>query len=48
MLDYEGAAFVSEFPFGTAAARLTLQKRNKLIVRFALGEGLAVGGLQGP
>jgi DNA protecting protein DprA len=36
-LAYRGAAFVSEFPFGTAAASLTLRKRNKLIVAFAKG-----------
>jgi DNA protecting protein DprA len=37
LLAYPGAAFVSEFPFGTAAAALTLRKRNKLIVAFARG-----------
>jgi predicted Rossmann fold nucleotide-binding protein DprA/Smf involved in DNA uptake len=34
-LSYPGAAFVSEFPFGTRASSLTLRKRNKLIVAFA-------------
>lgn len=34
---YEKAVIVSEFPFGTAASTLTLRKRNKLIVAFALG-----------
>jgi hypothetical protein len=34
---YPGAVMVSEFPFGTAAAALTLRKRNKLIVAAALG-----------
>jgi DNA protecting protein DprA len=29
--------FVSEFPFGTGAAKLNLRKRNKLIVAFAKG-----------
>lgn len=36
-LEYEGAAFVSEFPFGTSASALTLRKRNKLIVALSLG-----------
>lgn len=36
-LEYPHAAFVSEFSFGTAAASLTLRKRNKLIVAFAHG-----------
>jgi DNA processing protein len=36
-LDYPGAALVSEFAFGTAAATLTLRKRNKTIVGLALG-----------
>jgi hypothetical protein len=31
------AVAVSEFPFGTAASSLTLRKRNKTIVAFALG-----------
>lgn len=34
---YQGAALLSEFPFGTAAASLTLRKRNKTIVGLALG-----------
>lgn len=34
---YPGAVMVSEFPFGTAAASLTLRKRNKLIIAAALG-----------
>lgn len=34
---YPGAALLSEFPFGTAAATLTLRKRNKTIVGLALG-----------
>lgn len=37
LLNYGRAAFVSEFPFGTPAASLTLRKRNKLIVAFAKG-----------
>jgi DNA processing protein len=37
LLCYGGAAFVSEFPFGTSASSLTLRKRNKLIVAFAQG-----------
>jgi DNA processing protein len=37
LTDYEMAVAVSEFPFGTAASALTLRKRNKLIVAFALG-----------
>jgi DNA protecting protein DprA len=36
-LEYEGAVFVSEFPFGTAASALTLRKRNKVIVALSLG-----------
>jgi DNA processing protein len=36
-LRYPDAAMVSEFHFGTKAAALTLRKRNKLIVAFALG-----------
>jgi predicted Rossmann fold nucleotide-binding protein DprA/Smf involved in DNA uptake len=31
------AVAVSEFPFGTLASKLTLRKRNKLIVAFARG-----------
>ena len=34
---YQGAVQLSEFPFGTAAATLTLRKRNKTIVGLALG-----------
>ncbi len=37
LLDYPSAAFLSEFAFGTAAAALTLRKRNKTIVALALG-----------
>jgi DNA processing protein len=37
LLDYKGAAFVSEFAFGMKARALTLRKRNKLIVAFARG-----------
>jgi DNA processing protein len=37
LMDYTMAVAVSEFPFGTAASSLTLRKRNKLIVAFALG-----------
>jgi DNA processing protein len=48
LLAYEGAVFVSEFPFGTAASALTLRKRNKLIVAFAsgvlVGQSSAKGG----
>jgi DNA protecting protein DprA len=46
-LSYNGAAFVSEFPFGTRASSLTLRKRNKLIVAFSQGVLIsqsAVGG----
>jgi DNA protecting protein DprA len=35
--EYPKAVIVSEFSFGTAASALTLRKRNKLIVAFALG-----------
>jgi len=37
LLEYEGAAMVSESPFGTSASSLTLRKRNKLIVALASG-----------
>lgn len=37
LLRYQGAAFVTEFPFGVRTSSLTLRKRNKLIVAFALG-----------
>jgi len=37
LLQYDGAVFVSEYPFGTGASALTLRKRNKLIVAFARG-----------
>jgi DNA processing protein len=36
-LESERVCFVSEFPLGTGASSLTLRKRNKLIVAFALG-----------
>ena len=32
LLEYPGAVMVSEFAFGTGASKLTLRKRNKLIV----------------
>lgn len=35
--EYPLAVMLSEFPFGTAAATLTLRKRNKTIVGLALG-----------
>lgn len=35
--DYPNAVMLSEFSFGTAAASLTLRKRNKTIVGLALG-----------
>ena len=44
---YPGAIFVSEFPFGTAASGLTLRKRNKLIVAFALGVLVAQSAANG-
>lgn len=37
LLDYDLAVFVSEFPFATGAASLTLRKRNKTIVALAKG-----------
>jgi DNA processing protein len=37
LLRHPGAVFVSEAPFGARASSLTLRKRNKLIVSFALG-----------
>lgn len=47
LLGYEGCVFVSEFPFGTAASSLTLRKRNKLIVAFALGVLIGQSSLRG-
>lgn len=48
LLSYRGAAFVSEYPFGTRASGLTLRKRNKLIVALAMGvlmsQSSATGG----
>jgi DNA protecting protein DprA len=48
VLGYPGASVVSEFAFGTAASSLTLRKRNKLIVSFAVGilvsQSSATGG----
>ncbi len=48
VLQYPGASVVTEFAFGTAASSLTLRKRNKLIVSFALGvlvsQSSATGG----
>ncbi|MDQ1306582.1 MAG: processing protein [Actinomycetota bacterium] len=47
-LDYPGAVLVSEFPFGTAASKLTLSKRNKTIVGLSrgalIGQASATGG----
>lgn len=37
LLEYHGAVFLTEFPFGSRASALTLRKRNKLIVACALG-----------
>ncbi len=37
LLSYQGAVMLSEFAFGTGASALTLRKRNKTIVSFALG-----------
>lgn len=46
--EYPRAVMVSEFPFGTPAAALTLRKRNKTIVALALGvligQSSATGG----
>lgn len=47
LLAYNKAAMVSEFPFGTAAAALTLRKRNKLIVAFAAGVLLSQSSRRG-
>lgn len=47
LLDYGGAVMVSEFPFGTGASGLTLRKRNKLIVAFALGVMLSQSSEKG-
>jgi DNA processing protein len=47
LLTYPAAALVSEFPFGIAAASLTLRKRNKLIVAFALGVLIAQSAIDG-
>lgn len=45
--DYPGAVMVSEFPFGTGAASLTLRKRNKLIVAFARGVLISQSAMDG-
>lgn len=47
LLRYDGAAMVSEFPFGTPAAALTLRKRNKLIVSFARGVLVSQSSMKG-
>jgi predicted Rossmann fold nucleotide-binding protein DprA/Smf involved in DNA uptake len=47
LLDYSGAVFVSEFSFGTAASSLTLRKRNKGIVAFALGVLISQSSISG-
>ncbi|MDP9454436.1 MAG: DNA-protecting protein DprA [Actinomycetota bacterium] len=44
---YQGATLLSEFPFGTAAATLTLRKRNKTIVGLALGALVAQSSTKG-
>jgi DNA protecting protein DprA len=45
--EYQGAVMVSEFPFGTGAASLTLRKRNKLIVALGLGVLISQSSLTG-
>lgn len=47
LLDYPDAAFVSEFAFNRRASSLTLRKRNKLIVAFALGVLVAQSAAKG-
>jgi DNA protecting protein DprA len=47
LLEYQGAVMVSEFHFGTKAAALTLRKRNKLIVAFALGVLISQSSVKG-
>lgn len=47
LLEYPKAAAVSEFPFGTSAAALTLRKRNKLIVSFGRGVFLSQTSARG-
>lgn len=47
LLQYEGAVFVSEAPFGARATSLTLRKRNKLIVAFALGVMIGQSSVKG-
>jgi len=47
VLRYSGASVVSEFAFGTAASSLTLRKRNKLIVSFALGVLISQSSVSG-
>jgi DNA processing protein len=37
LLEYQGAVFVSEAPFGTGASAMLLRKRNKLIVALSRG-----------
>lgn len=48
LLQFPLAVFVSEYAFGTRASRLTLRKRNKLIVAFARGvlisQSSSIGG----
>jgi DNA protecting protein DprA len=46
-LEYPKAAMVSEFAWGTAAARLTLQKRNKTIVALSRGVFVAQSSAKG-
>ena len=47
LLEYPGAAFVSEVGFGQRASSLLLRKRNKLIVAFAQAVLVAQSGADG-
>ena len=47
LLEYPGAALVSEFGFGQRASSLLLRKRNKLIVAFAQGVLVAQSAANG-
>lgn len=47
LIEYPGAAFVSEFGFGQRASSLLLRKRNKLIAAFAQGVLVAQSAVSG-
>ena len=47
LLEYPGAVMVSEFAFGTRASKLTLRKRNKLIVACSTAVFVSQSALNG-